>query len=224
MNERRSADETSESRESAMAYRRRPDFPALRNGSYHAGPDTEGVERRHSLTAPRAPVRCHTGRTPVAGKATTHRAHRPTCFSSARTHTCSRRAPRVPEHGWTHSQRTPLRRQKEACNDPSQRARGCAIGCGRREAQRWETVTARSYACFYGPLGIRSVWACRWTSTTTTRRRVWTLLARGASEEEIALHLRDVRRRMMEVGSDEHDTRAASKLWEWWHWRFGVPA
>ncbi len=53
---------------------------------------------------------------------------------------------------------------------------------------------------------------------------VWTLLARGASEEEIALHLRDVRRRMMEVGSDEHDTRAASKLWEWWHWRFGVPA
>jgi hypothetical protein len=36
---------------------------------------------------------------------------------------------------------------------------------------------------------------------------VWTLLARGASEEEIASHLRDVRERMMEVGGDEQDAR-----------------
>lgn len=49
---------------------------------------------------------------------------------------------------------------------------------------------------------------------------VWTLLARGASEEEIASHLRDVRERMMEVGGAEQDARAASKIWEWWHWRF----
>ena len=52
----------------------------------------------------------------------------------------------------------------------------------------------------------------------------WTLLARGASEEEIESQLRDVRQRMMEVGGAEQDARAASKLWEWWNWRFEEPA
>ena len=50
--------------------------------------------------------------------------------------------------------------------------------------------------------------------------QVWELLGRGASEDEVAAHLRNIRERSIEVGSHEQDIRAAEKLWEWWHWRF----
>lgn len=49
---------------------------------------------------------------------------------------------------------------------------------------------------------------------------VWRLLQQGANENEIASHLADVRERAIEVGGPEDDRRAASKLRDWWYWRF----
>ena len=50
--------------------------------------------------------------------------------------------------------------------------------------------------------------------------QVWELLRSGASEDEVAVHLRRIRERSISTGTHEQDIHAAEKLWEWWQTRF----